>query len=172
MTYRIIDLRHQYGISAAESQTFLRAKRLQRRRARGNGCFRRLSFYFPETFVNGNNPCSNGRRLCGLDWLESRRVVPVFKFEILVETTRDLLACVAGVESGKKGGGWGERWRDLPFSPFLFPRFRAFLPLPSPSPFCTCHGRRQLRFPSFLVKRFLAKTRPIFCGQISLRGVT
>ena len=35
-------LRHQYGISAAESQTFLRAKRPQRRRARRNGCFRRL----------------------------------------------------------------------------------------------------------------------------------
>ena len=44
--YRIhflsIDLRHQYGISVAESQTFLRAKRPQRRRARRNGCFRRL----------------------------------------------------------------------------------------------------------------------------------
>ena len=44
--YRIhyvnIDLRHQYGISAAESQTFLRAKRPQLRRARRNGCFRRL----------------------------------------------------------------------------------------------------------------------------------
>ena len=45
--YRIyhvnIDLRHQYGISAAESQsTFRRAKLPQRRRARRNGCFRRL----------------------------------------------------------------------------------------------------------------------------------
>ena len=44
--YRIyyinIDLRHQYGISAAESQTFLLAKRPQWRRARRNGCFRRL----------------------------------------------------------------------------------------------------------------------------------
>ena len=44
--YRIyyvnIDLRHQYGISVAESQTFLRAKRPERRRARRNGCFRRL----------------------------------------------------------------------------------------------------------------------------------
>ena len=37
-----IDLRHQYGICAAESQTFLGAKRPQRRRARSNGCFRRL----------------------------------------------------------------------------------------------------------------------------------
>ena len=35
--------RHQYGISAAESQTFLLAKRPRRRRARRNGCFRRLS---------------------------------------------------------------------------------------------------------------------------------
>ena len=42
MTTGFIDLRHQYGISAAESQTFLRAKRSQRRRARRNGCFRRL----------------------------------------------------------------------------------------------------------------------------------
>ena len=32
--------RHQYGISAAESQTFLLAKRPRRRRARRNGCFR------------------------------------------------------------------------------------------------------------------------------------
>ena len=44
--YRIyyvnIGLRHQYGISVAESQTFLLAKRPQRRRARRNGCFRRL----------------------------------------------------------------------------------------------------------------------------------
>ena len=44
--YRIyyvnIDLRHQYGISVAESQTFLPAKRPQRRRARRNGCFRKL----------------------------------------------------------------------------------------------------------------------------------
>ena len=36
-------MRHQYGISVAESQTFLRAKRPQRWRARRNGCFRRLS---------------------------------------------------------------------------------------------------------------------------------
>ena len=40
--YVNIDLRHQYGISAAESQTFLRAKLPQRLRARRNGCFRRL----------------------------------------------------------------------------------------------------------------------------------
>ena len=125
------DLRHQYGISAAESQTFLRAKRLQRRRARGNGCFRRLSFYFPETFVNGNNPCSNGRRLCGLDWLESRKVVPVFKFEILAETTRDLLACVAGVERGMgrtgKREGVGERGEGtFPSLHSFFPAFALF----------------------------------------------
>ena len=35
-------LRHQYGISVAESQTFLHTKRPHRRRARRNGCFRRL----------------------------------------------------------------------------------------------------------------------------------
>ena len=33
---------HQYGISAAESKTFLLAKRPRRRRARRNGCFCRL----------------------------------------------------------------------------------------------------------------------------------
>ena len=38
-------MRHQYGISVAESQTFLRAKRPQRRRAWRNGCFRRLFTY-------------------------------------------------------------------------------------------------------------------------------
>ena len=49
-------LRHQYGISVAESQTFLRAKRPHRRRARRNGCFRRLrlmerkSFFFANYF--------------------------------------------------------------------------------------------------------------------------
>ena len=40
--YVIADLRHQCGISVAESQTFFRVKRQQRRRARRNGCFRRL----------------------------------------------------------------------------------------------------------------------------------
>ena len=35
-------LRHRYGISVAELQTFLLAKRPQRRRARRNGCLRRL----------------------------------------------------------------------------------------------------------------------------------
>ena len=40
--YVNIDLRHQYRISVAESQTFLSAKRPQRRRARRNGCFRSL----------------------------------------------------------------------------------------------------------------------------------
>ena len=35
-------LRHQYGISVAETQTFLLAKSPQWRRARRNGCFRRL----------------------------------------------------------------------------------------------------------------------------------
>ena len=36
------DLRHQYGISVANSQTFLLEKRSQRRGARRSGCFRRL----------------------------------------------------------------------------------------------------------------------------------
>ena len=40
--YVNINLRYQYGISAAESQASLRAKRPQRRTARRNGCFRRL----------------------------------------------------------------------------------------------------------------------------------
>ena len=35
-------LRHQHGISVAEVQTFLLAKRPQRRGARRNGCIRRL----------------------------------------------------------------------------------------------------------------------------------
>ena len=45
--YRIyyvnIDLRHQYGIKVAESQTFLRAKRPKRRGARWNGWIRRIA---------------------------------------------------------------------------------------------------------------------------------
>ena len=54
--YRIhyvnIDLRRQYGISVAESQTLLLAKRPQRRRERKNGCFRRLfSPLLPEVFL-------------------------------------------------------------------------------------------------------------------------
>ena len=43
--YVNIDLRHQYGISAAESHTFLRAKRPQRRKVTRNGCFRRLHIH-------------------------------------------------------------------------------------------------------------------------------
>ena len=35
-----------FGISVADSQTFLRAKRPHRRRARRNGCFRRLYFHY------------------------------------------------------------------------------------------------------------------------------
>ena len=50
--YRIyyvnIDLLHQYGISVAESQTFFCAKRPQRRRARRNGWFHRLSISVPK----------------------------------------------------------------------------------------------------------------------------
>ena len=42
--YVNIDLRHQYRISVAESQTFLSAKRPQRRRARRNGRFRSLKY--------------------------------------------------------------------------------------------------------------------------------
>ena len=40
-----IDSRHKYGIYVAESQTFLLAKRPQRRGASRNGCFRRLRFF-------------------------------------------------------------------------------------------------------------------------------
>ena len=43
--YVSIDLCHQYGISVTESQTFLRAKRPQRRRARRNGWFCRLGSF-------------------------------------------------------------------------------------------------------------------------------
>ena len=39
------DLRHQYGISVANSQTFLLEKRPQRRGERRNGCFRRLWYH-------------------------------------------------------------------------------------------------------------------------------
>ena len=41
--YVNIDLRHQYGIKVAESQTFLRAKRPKRRGARWNGWIRRIA---------------------------------------------------------------------------------------------------------------------------------
>ena len=51
-------LRHQYGISVAESQTFLRAKRPKRRRARRNECFRRLS----------SLPSSSHRQPKGVAW--------------------------------------------------------------------------------------------------------
>ena len=52
--YVNINLRHQYGISVAESQTFLRAKRPQRRRAKRNGCFHRLTALFLKIFRNIN----------------------------------------------------------------------------------------------------------------------
>ena len=56
--YRIyyinIDLRHQYGLSVAASQTFLLAKRPQRRGAARNSCFagyRRLLFLASATML-------------------------------------------------------------------------------------------------------------------------
>ena len=42
--YVNFDLRHQYGISVAESQTFLLSKRPGRRGARRNGYIRRLDY--------------------------------------------------------------------------------------------------------------------------------
>ena len=48
---RGIGLRHRYGISAAESQTFLLAKRPRRRRARRNGCFRRLTTLWTSRYI-------------------------------------------------------------------------------------------------------------------------
>ena len=45
-------LRHQYGISVVESQTFLRAKCPHWRRARRNGCFRRLQEMMWRNFKN------------------------------------------------------------------------------------------------------------------------
>ena len=47
------DYRHWYGFSVAESQTFLRAKLHKRRRARRNGCFRRLTWQHPEQDLEG-----------------------------------------------------------------------------------------------------------------------
>ena len=52
--YVNINLRHQYGIFVAESQTFLRAKRPQRRRAKRNGRFHRLTARFLKIFRNIN----------------------------------------------------------------------------------------------------------------------
>ena len=43
--YVNINLRYQYGIFAAESQTLLLAKHPNRQRARRNGCFRRLHLH-------------------------------------------------------------------------------------------------------------------------------
>ena len=131
-------------------------------------------FTFQKLFVNCNNPCSNGSRLCGLDWLESRRVVPVFKFVIFVKTTRARLACVAGASKWGWGGrekrsGIGERGEGtFPF-PFSLPfsLLSRFSPSPLPLPFLRLPrrqgpGRRQLRFPSFPVKGFFGKDKTHF----------
>ena len=68
--YRIyyvnIDLRHQYGISVAESQTFLLAKRPQRRRARRNRCFRRLLIRKRSSSRNVSSGEERGERLFSL----------------------------------------------------------------------------------------------------------
>ena len=57
--YVNIGLCHQYGISATESQMFLLAKRPRRRRARRNGCFRRLIYNMQIAVVKVflNEPC-------------------------------------------------------------------------------------------------------------------
>ena len=57
--YVNIDLRHQYGIAAPESQTFLRAKRPQLRRARRNGCFRRLLLWLTALFSSYRRSSEN-----------------------------------------------------------------------------------------------------------------
>ena len=61
--YVNIDLRHQYGISVAELQTFLLAKRPQRR-ARRNGCFRRL-----ETKIKSNRDLTSNIAIEGYDFV-------------------------------------------------------------------------------------------------------
>ena len=57
--YVNIDLRHQYGIAAPELQTFLRAKRPQLRRARRNGCFRRLLLWLTALFSSYRRSSEN-----------------------------------------------------------------------------------------------------------------
>ena len=57
--YVNIDLHHQYGISAPESQTFLRGKRPQLRRARRNGCFRRLLLWLTALFSSYRRSSEN-----------------------------------------------------------------------------------------------------------------
>ena len=57
--YVNINLRHQYGISVAESQTFLRAKRPQRRRARR----RMFSQATRKVYSHLNNLCSENADL-------------------------------------------------------------------------------------------------------------
>ena len=53
MTTRFIVYYYLCGISVAESQMFLCAKRPQLRRARRNGCFRRLDFCTVRIYKNG-----------------------------------------------------------------------------------------------------------------------
>ena len=79
-------------------------------------------------------------------------------------------------EEGKKGGGLGREGKgpSPSPSPFPFPRFRAFLPLPVPLPFLRLPrrlgpGRRQLRFPSFPVKRFFGRDKTHFGGSNSFK---
>ena len=56
------DLRHQCGISIAESQTFLLAKRPQRRRARRNGCFRKRRSHILSKCLCGETMASYHRK--------------------------------------------------------------------------------------------------------------
>ena len=70
--YVNIDLRQQYGISAAESQTFLRAKRPKR-------CFRRLSYWLlaPRFFFLRVEPPRRGHhRGCTLTPSEHFAILP------------------------------------------------------------------------------------------------
>ena len=96
--YVTIDLRHQYGISVAESQTFLLVKCPQRRRARRNRCFRRLGVNIKENKVIVLNTvfCQNLRvRTC-----ETTKFLSVDVFEDKNKTSRCLMQHFLGFCSG------------------------------------------------------------------------
>ena len=108
-------MRHQYGISVVESQTFLRAKRPHRRRARRNGCFRRLSHgatsrnYIAQLVLKKEISKQLSKRI----FRQSLYNFLVQLSEAIMSTnnSREILACRLQVLSREQRGGERQRAR-------------------------------------------------------------
>ena len=107
-------LRHQYGISAAESQTFPRAIRPHRRRARRNGCFRRLQRWLSPNHFSKDHAFDRCRAHAFILLLETKETRKVYKPSLTVQSYK------------KNHFLWILRAGDVWFKELFFVYFRPF----------------------------------------------